>query len=594
MAKDDIDITRLCDAAQRARLVLRKPREVRMDMAKQYVGAHYSEEGARATVPVNMIAMFTSIVGRKLIANNPRANLTTDDKEAKPVVEAMMSWVNKQIVRINLMETLQRAVFDSLFSMGIVKVALADPGMAATMGWSIKAGEPFAEIVDLDDFVFDVHARRFDQCSYMGHRYRIPLKVAQKIYGKKQNLQASTDPMFNMEGDERISMIARTTLAGEEEFEDMVDLWEFYLPRHKMIVTLRDEDLTGPTGDALDMKPWLGPYCGPYHILSMNYVPGNSLPKGPLQDLYDIHMSLNRSLRQLIRQSARQKSNTFIRGGSDADGGRVMDANDGDILKVDDPQNIIAVDQGGPNQNNFQFFVAMKELFSWLSGNLDLMGGLGPQSKTAAQDKMLEENSSATVSDMQGKCVAHAASVTRALCWYWYHNPTSVMKTTYSLPGMPQISVPQQVGPAGSPGMARNHDFESMNITVDPYSLQYQSPQSRLQAINQIVTTILAPMMPILQQQGVAFDVQAYLAKVAKLGDQPDLLDIIKMATPPQQEGEMPGTAGAAPDAPVKPANTSREYIRRSEGGATQNGKGIAIGNAMNMKPQMNGQGARQ
>lgn len=585
MSLPDIDVAKLCAAVQRARLVLRKPREIRMEITRQYVGSNYSEEGASLSVPANMVAMYSTIVGHKLVANNPRALLTTDDRRIKPVVESMMAWVNRQIVKTNLVETLQRAVFDSLFSLGIIKVALADPGQAATLGWQLKAGEPFAEVVDLDDFVYDVHARRFDQCSFMGHRYRIPLKAANEIYGKKADLSPSEDAMFNQEGDERISVISRTTLAGQDEFEEMVDLWEFYLPRHRLIVTLRDSDVTGAGGEPLEVKPWLGPTTGPYHILAMNYVPGNAMPKGPLQDLIDLHLTINRTLRQLIKQAARQKSLTLVAKGADADGTRVMESNDGDMPRVENPENVLPAEFGGPNQLNFQFFVAMKDLFSWLSGNLDILGGLSPQSKTATQDKMLQENSSATISDMQSRAVAHAASVVKALCWYWYHDPNTVMTTTYSLPGMPQVTAEQKVYPSGPGEMARNHDFEAMSISVDPYSMQYRSPGQRLQEINQIVQTIIAPLMPVLQQQGVQFDIQSYLAKIAKLGDQPDLLDIVKMATPPEQDGEI-----KTPEAPGKPANTSREYLRRSVGGASDHGKGIASGNSMNMEVTRNHQ----
>ncbi len=46
--------------------------------------------------------------------------------------------------------------------------------------------------------------------------------------------------------DERIGLLGRTTLAGEtEEYEDFVDLWEVYLPRHKLVLTLVDDQLTG-------------------------------------------------------------------------------------------------------------------------------------------------------------------------------------------------------------------------------------------------------------------------------------------------------------------------------------------------------------
>lgn len=597
-APADLDINQLCVSAQRARLVLRFPREERVMAVKLTAGIHNSEEGSEMAQPLNLISMYRTIVGRKLVANNPRAMLQTDVKDAKPVVAAMETWVNKQIVNINLVETLQRAVDDSLYCLGVVKVSLADPGMAANFGWAIRAGEPFAETIDLDDFVFDVHARRFDQCSFIGHRYRIPLKVAQKIYGKSRNLEATDDSLYNMEGDERISVIGRTTVAGYDELEPMIDLWEFYLPRHKLIVTLRDDDMGGTGGQpgkALDIKPWLGPQGGPYHILSMGYLPGNPMPVSPIQNLIDLHESVNEMMRKLMEQASRQKTVTIVEGSASKDAANLSDTNDGGMMYADRIGSIHEIGYGGPNQNNFQLMNAFKDLFSWVAGNLDSLGGLGPQSKTAAQDEMLQQNSSATVSDMQQRAIAHAASVVEALCWFWHHDPFRVMKVTYSLPGMPQITVPQQIHPMGqsvNPAngkkqMSRDHSFEDMNLRIDPYSMQYSSPQQRLAALNNVVQTILTPLMPILQTQGVAFDVQAYLQKVAKLGDMTDLPEIVKMASvQPDSEPQGP----SQPDAPTMPANTSRTYTRRSEGGATNKGQAMASANAMSTEPTKNGQ----
>ncbi len=589
-APPGLDINQLCTAATRARLVLRFPREERVQAVKTCAGIHCSEEGSEVAQPVNLLAMYRTIVGQKLVANNPRAMLSTDVREARPVVAAMESWVNKEFVNIRLGETLARAADDSLFCIGIVKVALAESGTAANYGWSVRAGEPFAETIDLDDFVYDVHARRFDQCAFMGHRYRIPLRVALKMYGKNRQLSATDDSLYNMEGDERVSVIGRTTVAGYEELEPMVDLWEFYLPRHKLIVTLRDEDLGGVSnGKALDIKPWLGPKGGPYHILSQGSLPGNPMPVAPIQNLVDMHDSINTMVRKLMDQAERQKEVTVAMSSASKEAGTLATTNDGEILYSERPEALRSVSYGGPNQNNFQLMSNFKELFSWMAGNLDSLGGLGPQSKTAEQDMMLQQSSSATIGDMQQKTVAHAASVVNALCWYFHHDPRKVMKMTYSLPGMPDVQTPLQVGPAQMPGdqsqpgmMYRNHDFEDLNIHVDPYSLQYKSPEQRMTSLDQVMSQILIPIAPILQQQGVGIDFQAYLAMKAKLGDMPGLLELVKMAPPPQPTGD---TGQDQPAAAPMPGNTTRNYVRRSVGGATPNGQAITAGNQMTTPP---------
>ena len=121
------EVPRLCTAIQQARLALRKIRETRRDMVRLYTGRHYSEDASPQSQPVNLISLYLSIVGRSLVAKNPRVMYSTFDPTAKPAVKAMEKWANKELGRIRFDKTLQRAVIDALFSVGIIKVALADP-----------------------------------------------------------------------------------------------------------------------------------------------------------------------------------------------------------------------------------------------------------------------------------------------------------------------------------------------------------------------------------------------------------------------------------------------------------------------------------
>lgn len=603
-----VDFDRLTYAMQRSRWVLRYFRETRREMVRQYVGFHWSEEGAYKQVPVNLLALYVSIVGRGLIAKQPRVMLSTFDKSQKPAVNAMESWVNQQIGRMNLAGTLQRVVLDALFSIGVCKVALATPADSATAGWNLRAGMPFAERVDLDDFVFDVHARDFSECSFIGHRYRAPLEVVRnsKLYSKARlDLTASDDSFYNLEGDERISVLGRGFYAGggqDEEFEDMVDLWEIYLPRHRLIVTLQDDNLAAAvsgnnkefngiknfTGGALRVQKWLGPETGPYHILSYATVPGNAMPKAPLQDLYDLHMVTNESYRKLERQSARLKKNVLVsKGAMDGDGQRLMSANDGDMVGVDDPNNFKEVVQGGPDQTLLLIAQHYKDLYDFMAGGLSLLGGLAPQSKTLGQDKMLNQNASGQVSDMQDTTVEFVSKTVSALCWYWWHDPFQTMQVKHSLPGMPEMSINRKV----TPQMRQRGRFEDLDVEVDPYSLQRQTPQQRVQALTQLVQNLITPMMPLLQQQGVAFDINTFLQKISKYMDMPDLAEIVTMQEPPQQQaGE-----GGPPSAPqtTTPNQTSREYVRRSVGAGTQANNQAQMTNMMKAG-EANRNGSRQ
>jgi len=561
---DGIDLSRLTAAMRTSRMVLKRFREERTEAVRKYVGIHWSENGAADKQPINLIHNYVSVVGKSLIAKNPRVMLSVMKGEHKPVVSAMQDWCNKQIQKVEFANTEQRIVHDSLFSLGIGKVCLASPAMSSLTGWNVSAGEPSAMRVDLDDFVYDVHARDFTEVGYIGHRYRVPIDVVKdsKIYNKsRKKLQPSTDSSYNAQGDERISMLGRTYYASnDEEYEDFVELWELYLPRHRRVITLAADSMGEGEyewDEPLLDQPWIGPYCGPYYPLGMGTVPGNAMPLAPIMNLIDLHDATNRLWRKIIRQGERQKEVLMVAGGALEDGSRIQQAKDGDIIRNDNPAMAQAMSFGSPNQANFQLAQELQKKFSGQAGNLDLLSGTGPQAKTATQDKLLNENAGRQVEDMQQTVVKHTSDMLKALCWYWHHDPRNVMKTEWSLPGNTGISIERQVTPPDRQQVS----FEDMEIRVDPYSLQYQSPQMRLQMLNQTIQTIVLPMMPILQQQGVSFDVQAYLAKVAEYGDMPDLPEIVKYVAPPETDaptGEMS----------MKPGETTRNYVRKSEAGS--------------------------
>ncbi len=561
---------------QKARLVLRHYRQQRTSAVLEYAGDQWSEETARNLPerPINLISLYVQIISRNLIANSPRVLLSTFKREQKPVVSAMQDWANKEIEHMRLAETLERWVLDALFSFGVLKVALASPADSATKAWNLKAAAPFAEVVDLDDFVCDLNARNFSEVSYIGHRYRAPRRAVEAMYGKKKTADLSTsyEPLYNAEGDLKIGTLGRSTYLGNsEEFEDHVDLWEVYLPRYGRVLTLADDQLTGAVagksggaGEALKEQPWIGPDQGPYHVLSFNLVPGNLLPKGPIQDLLKLHQASNDILAKLIRQAERQKETVAAASGATEDTNRLITTSDGEAWRCDNPDKLKMLSFGGPNQQNFGLFMQLKDIFDFMAGNISLVGGLAPQAKTLGQDKMLNENSSRMVAAMQDRTETKVCDVLKALCWFWYHDPYRVMRVTHAVPGMPKLTIQRQVTPA----QRMMGQFEDLDIQFDPYSIQHQTPQSRLATLNGVVQQTIIPLAGILQQQGIAFDANAYLQKVASYANMPDLAEVVTVMEPPPEESA--GAGGA--ERPPMPPNTTRSYVRENMPGRTEKG----------------------
>lgn len=582
----DIDMNRLVDAMRASRRALRHFREERTKAVRELVGSHWSESANRKRVPINLLARYVQVVSRALVPKSPRAMLTTRVRANQPAVSAMQDWMNQRIIESYFADKLQRWVTDALLCMGIMKVALATPGDAASSGYVNEAGVPFAEVVDLDDFVYDLGCRDFSQASFLGHRYRMPLEVAKSLdyFNKNARARLSADDnrTVNQDGDPRIDTLGNgwEAVGPVRDFEPTVELWEVYLPRTKRVVTLRSDGGGVPSSDEepLRVQEWLGPPCGPYHFLAFQTVPGNAMPKGPIMDLVDLHEFVNHLYRKLVNQAQRQKEVLPVSGAQLDDGKKVVQASDGDMIGVDNPAAIRPVSYGGPSAVNANFAVHLKDLFSAQAGNLDLLSGASPQSKTASQDKMLNDNASAGVADMQEKTVVGTANVLSAWGWYWWNHPQEVMTTSRTLPGLPDISIERRLSPASAPasdaGMKRIGRWEDLHCRVDPYSMVYRTPLQRIQFLSSMIKE-MGPLMPMLQQQGIGFDMQFYLKKVAEYADEPDVTGLFTIQEPPPQTAGMPTS-----EAPGMPAQTERTYIRRSVGSDTQANRQAEMANA--------------
>lgn len=608
MAKNSrpIDIERLCVQMGRARLSLQKPREERVRMVERYAGAHWGPYGrAVKDDPVNLLGMYVSVMGQSLLAHAPRVMLSTFDRAQKPAVAAMQDWVNREIERTGLSNTLQRAVLDALFCMGIVKVGIATPSDAACKAWSLVAGQPFAERVDFDDFVFDIHARDLSECSFMGHRYRVPLETVRDspLYtSARKHLTASSDKLHNEPGDERISVLGRGWLTGnDEEFEEMVDLWEVYLPRDRVVLTLADDDLTGvqpSAGEGLRRQNWIGPDTGPYIPLGLWIVPGNAMPKAPIQDLWYLHDKMNVAVRKAVRGMERTKVNTLVQGQAEADAKRVQESSDGDLVRVDNPDNFKQLLMG-PEAVQSTVGVAA-QIYGWfnqIAGNLEVIGGRGSEAKTAHQEELLNQNASAGVSDLQDKTIAFVSKAIESLCWFWWNHPTAVMKSEYSPQG--GVSHVREVHPydpqsaqhearVAGRKMMRSGRFEDLQVSVDPYSLARATPESRVADLDQFMTQIFVPLAPLLQSQGIAIDMQQYLKKRAFYRNMPDLPEILTMQSPPAPQG---GVATGGQGQPRMPASTNRTYTRRNVSTKTPQGQRAALVNNLLSGKAQGGQG---
>ena len=568
---DPRHMKRLSLAATRSRVKLRSFRQNRIESLKQLVGVHFSDSGADDKVPVNFIELLFNIYRRLLGGATSQSLITTPHQRLKSEALDFEADHNHLLREINFGETKQDWVSEALFLIGILKVGRTEGAQAEINGFLHDAGQSFADIVDFDDWVQDMNAKLYERIQYAGNRYYNPFdffmdNASFKTRTKAGEIKASIRNQVNETGEPRVSSLSAGRGDTVDEFRDMIELWDIWLPLEQVVVTF----VASPSGgfarnDPIRIVDWDAGERGPYHRLAYTRVPGNAMALSPIAVMRDLHDLGNRLFRKLGRQAERQKTLGFVGPGADKDAPRIIDASDGEWIRVDNPAATRESSLGGPNAEVAAFFLANKDLFFTMAGNLDLLGGLSPQSKTLGQDQILSEQASERLEDMREVTAIAERGVHEALGDDLWYDPLRNSKISRRIPGT-NIDAPIRFAPE-----IREGDFLDFNFEFTPYAATNRSPAQRLQTVMSYTQQVLLPLAPNMQEQGLATDVEALTRITAKLSNTPELLEIVTTSNGPldSERGVTESTDSRPKQAPV----TTRNYNRHSTSGSTRSGR---------------------
>jgi len=529
---------------------------------REFCGSHYSDNGSEGENPVNLISLYIRIISDYLVGSDPRMMVSTFTKQIKPYASTMEDWSNKQLVKMRFADILRTAITDGLFLTGITKTSLTAPAQSRFNGYT-KPGDVSISNIAFKDMVFDTRAAKFNQCDYIGHYYDVFYEhvknssLFDKVQRKK--LVPKDENYTGLTGEEDLADIGRGGSPNHEEYEDKVRLCEVWMRRQNCIVTF---DADGDCEKPLMVQKWIGPECGPFDFLSFAEVIGNLMPKGPVLDLIDMHNSFNKLWCKTDNQADRQKKVVAFRNAEDAK--RLQDAVDGQWVQADDPKNIAEISTGGADPSVANWAQQTYQMFSEYAGNLKSLGGLGSQSNTATQEKLVHESASNLIQAMGGRVMDFTQRRMEGLCWYWWNSPRQKMNSSYSVPGLPDISIDREVHPLDRLGTP----FSDLDIQIDPYSLMRQTPAGRNNEIDSIVLKWILPALPLFNQPGVSDMLAEAIRMKARYTNNPDLITLLEkllgVGGPP--EGQSP------PEQAPMPAETTRNYVRESKPGMTDQG----------------------
>lgn len=561
---------RLTRAVDYSRQRLEVYRRNRYEALQQYVGHNYSEDGSRRRVPVNFLELAVNIYKRNLVAQNPKVLVTTVHTELLPQALEFEVVINKLLREIDFSASLDEYVTDAIFSLAVMKVGVTSGDMAEDAGFFHDAGQPFADRVDLDDWVHDMTARRYEEIQYAGNRWRATVQgiADSEMFRASMDeiLAHQTRMQFNEQGDERTGLLGRGQTGEFEEWERTVELWDLWVPRgtssrEPLVVTFLADD----RGALVEEKPvniveWEGPEEGPYYPLGFGTVPNNTMPLSPVSLMMDLHELSNVLFNKLGRQAQRQKTITGVQGGADADGNRILRSEDGEMIRLDNPSNTKEFNFGGIDQTNLVFFLQVRDLFYQLNGNLDLLGGLSPQSRTLGQDELLQDNASERLVEMRNQTTKVVRKIVTTLAKYRWYDPLSDITEVKRIPGS-DIELPFRFSPELQEG-----DFVDYNFDISPFSMVDNSPGQKLRSMANIFDRFIAPYIAQMEQSGVGIDFNQLMRTVAKYSDLPELEQILTLTTPNPRQPDSGGGSGRARQAP----NTTRTVNRVNTPGGSR------------------------
>ena len=541
-------------------------RQRRYQAITSYVGGNYGDGQGEKAHPVNLLQMAIGIYRRSLAARRPSVTVKANSKERRGTAKKAEMMLNSILEEMRFEDALSRVVLDALFSIGVTKIGLTPSKGSEMQGVFHDAGLPFADCIDLDDLVIDMRAKTWETIQFVGNRFIVPKEMAIESglydFGKDEKMiSESRTGMYNEYGDTRVEAVSRST---DSPFEDtrmtpVLEMWEMYLPYEGKVCTFLCDDRGVPMFDReIREVEWDGPEHGPYHILSLEDVPGQVMPVGPAASLVDLSEAMNRTMRKLVRQNDRSKTVGIVAAGAEDDGERIISANDGDMIRSDRPEATREIRFGGAEQGTLAFALQLRDMFNYMGGNLDTIGGLAAAADTLGQEQLIKQSSSQKVQDMQARVTKFTGNVVKSIgLWAWYDPARTYMLTEDLGNTGIEVQIPLK------PKDRKESEFFDLQFSIRPSSLQETTSADRVQAMSNLMNNFLLPMAPTLMQQGVQIDVPAYVGHMANLTGVEEIADLITPMGTPLDPDNMIGIAHTPPQQ-GKPPVTKREYIRRN------------------------------
>lgn len=523
-------------------------------LRQQFVGNHRgSAEGAPHETPINMIEQGVNIMLRGVTSHSPQVVVGTNYDELLPGASDLELVINEESERINLGESFSACAFDAMFTMGVMEVGITSGDTPPDgEGYQYDPGHVFADPILFEDLILDMNANDWDKMQYVGHDFDVLLDWAKSNpeFDREARSYLGADEELRS-GEQRSEAMSRS--GRRDPFSETVRLRQIYLRNEGKLLTLAANQGWSQLLREID---WEGPEHGPYHQLAYWKIPGNVIPLAPVPLWFDMHNSINRIASQVLNQAERQKTFTAVPGLAAQDGQQIPGIQDGGVYHFENPEKIKEVSMGGANQENLQIILWLKGLLETMGGNWPVLGGLGAQSRTIGQERLIYEQASGRLEQMQRAMYRFQSIIFQDMGFWLFNDPVSEFHSVKQI-GNSGLTIPVVFSPENRMGKYFHYNFQ-----VNPFASRDQTPSERANSFLQLIQEVLLPISPLLAEQGMALKWEYIIKTLAHHLNLPELGRSVIYS----QGEKMPQRQHVG----AKPAQTERRYVRENVSGQSQ------------------------
>lgn len=532
-------VTRLHKEIRRSKAVLTPFMRKRKLAIERFAGADYGR-GVGPSNPFNMSYAAISTLVPLLVTRNPRSDVLTDHQEFRPLAYRFERLLDVRYPQIRLADTLRKVVVDSIFGHGCSRVMLED----------VTDGPPRATIKRISPkrLLFDAEAEDTEEMRWIGHQYDLDQVYAHES-GMLENLGQleQTGKSGGGGADDPLGLARVGREKGGDATERMTyEVIDVYVPPGTanpwvglyttgLILTIPVE---GQGNKPLRITEWrqdsMSP-TGPYEVLQYYRVPDEPYPLAPAAAWGPLDKLINTLSRKLEAQVRRSKDVWAYEPAVATDMKNLRDATDGEAVAVRSVDQIKAMSMGGPNDKLYVFMQYLVQMFSRHAKNVNLLGGLASDARTATEATLLQGNADVGMADMQGEVYNFTERTIKKFAWFEWENPDLEQYVTLEDKGSGTeltVMMTQEYLDMVKAWIGQNPRFQDFAFQIRPYSMSIDPPEARAEKLLGLVERVIFPTMQLAAAQGSMLNVDSLVATVAQELQIPEIDELYIPGTP--------------------------------------------------------------